>query len=218
MSGTLVLVGGEEFTDGCSFDRDLFSAAGSVLVVPTAKAYEDPGSVIARATEWFAPMGVSVDVLEVYRRADALEESAAAKVAAAKAIYLTSGSPMHLRSVLKDSPVLDAMVEAWRSGVTVALAGEAAAVACQNMVDSRGGAFTAGLDVILDFTVVPRLNRWSPEMWHRTVGLARAGFPIVGIDEATALIRSGDKQWRVEGAGKVHVYVDGTDSPLSVLP
>lgn len=218
MPGTLALIGGEEFTDGCSFDRELLAGTSTVLLVPAARAYEDPASIIATAREWFAQLGVSVEVLEVYRRAAALEEAAVAQVAAAEAIYLTGGSPMHLRSVLKDTPVLTAMVDAWRGGTTVALAGEAAAVACQNMVDNRGGAFTAGLDVITDFTVVPRLNRWSPEKWHRTVGLARAGFPIVGIDEATALIRSPEGEWRVAGAGKVHVYVDGVDSPLSVLP
>ncbi|MEZ5311386.1 MAG: hypothetical protein R2735_12505 [Microthrixaceae bacterium] len=162
-------------------------------------------------------MGVGVEVLEVYRRAHAMDASIGDQISGADVIYVTSGSPMHLRSVLKDTPLLDRLsppgTRAPRS-----LSGEAAAVACSNMVDSRGGAFTVGLDVITNFTVIPRLNTWSPEKWHRTVGLAQAGFPVVGIDEATALIRDSDGTWHSEGAGSVNVYVDGKAVELSALP
>lgn len=218
MPGTLALVGGEEFTEGCTFDAALVSGAKRVLLVPAARAYEDPSSAIESATKWFESLGVGVEVLEVYRRAQAMDESISAQIADADVVYVTSGSPMHLRSVLKDTPLLDALVAAWNAGTTVALSGEAAAVACSNMVDSRGGAFTVGLDVITNFTVIPRLNTWSPEKWHRTVGLAQAGFPVVGIDEATALIRDSDGTWHSEGAGSVNVYVDGKAVELSALP
>ena len=89
---------------------------------------------------------------------------------------------------------------------------------CSHMVDSRGGAYTVGLDLITTMTVIPRYNQWSPEKWHRTVQLARTGLVVVGIDEATALIHSPSGEWRVEGAGDVHVFVDGHRSELSALP
>lgn len=218
MNGTLALVGGQEFTEGCSFDAALVEGVDEVLIVPSALAYEHPGDAIDRATEWFAGMGVGVRALDVYRRADALDAEPAALAAAAKLVYVIGGSPMHLRSVLKDTPLLEALVGAWRAGATIAAGGEAASVLCSHMVDSRGGAYTIGLDLLTTMTVIPRYNQWSPEKWHRTIDLAHRGLPVIGIDEATALIRSPKGEWRVEGAGEVHVFVDGQPSDLSILP
>ena len=44
VSGTLCLVGGNEWSDGCTFDAELLkeSASSDVLVLPTAAAYEHP--------------------------------------------------------------------------------------------------------------------------------------------------------------------------------
>ncbi|MHB1139961.1 MAG: Type 1 glutamine amidotransferase-like domain-containing protein [Microthrixaceae bacterium] len=218
MNGTLALVGGQEFTEGCTFDAALVEGAGEVLVVPSALAYENPHDAIERAVEWFRDLGVFVRPLDVYRRADAMAPAVAELAAAAKAVYVVGGSPMHLRSVLKDTPLLEALVDAWRGGATIAAGGEAASVLCSHMVDSRGGAFTVGLDLLTTMTVIPRYNQWSPEKWHRTIQLAHAGLPVVGIDEATALIRSPDGAWRVEGVGKVHVFLDGRQAEISVLP
>ena len=218
MNGTLALVGGREWTEGCTFDADLVAGASEVLVLPSALAYENPSVAIERATAWFGAMGVPVRVLDVYRRADALEPGPADLAAAADVIYVVGGSPMHLRSVLKDTPLLDAMVGAWRAGATVAASGEAASVLSSHMVDSRGGAYTVGLDLISTMTVIPRYNQWSPEKWHRTVQLARPGLAVVGIDEATALIHGPDGTWRVDGAGEVHVFVDGQRASLAEVP
>lgn len=217
VNGTLVLVGGREFSEGCTFDVSLVGPAGRVLVLPAALAYENPTAAVERARQWFSPMGVEVTELPVFRRAEALADEVVAAVADAPAIYVTGGSPMHLRSVLKDTPLLDAIVDAWGRGAVVAAAGEAASVLCSHMVDSRGGAFTVGLDLITTMTVVPRYNQWSPDKWHRTVELAPAGLPVVGLDEATALIHS-PEGWRVEGAGEVHVFLDGRPAGLEALP
>lgn len=218
MTGTLALVGGREWTEGCTFDEALVTGVTEVLVLPSALAYENPAAAVDRARAWFGRWGVAVSVLDVYRRAEALEPGPAERAAAAQMVYVVGGSPMHLRSVLKDTPLFDALVGAWRAGATVAASGEAASVLSSHMVDSRGGAYTVGLDLIETMTVIPRSNGWSPEKLHRTVELARPGLAVVAIDEATALIHSPDGTWRVEGAGNVTVYRDGHPADLADLP
>ena len=49
--GILALVGGGEWTEGCSFDAELLAASGGteVLVLPTAAAYEKPERVVVAA-------------------------------------------------------------------------------------------------------------------------------------------------------------------------
>ena len=55
---------------------------------------------------------------------------------------------MHLRSVLKDSAVYEAMLAAYRGGAVVAASGAGATVLCDPMVDPRGGAYTVGLGFV----------------------------------------------------------------------
>lgn len=209
MPGTLALVGGAEWTDGCSFDAGLLESSGAtrVVLIPTAAAYEKPQLVIDAATAHFQSLGATVEVVPVYRRADALAPGAADALADATFVYIAGGSPMHLRSVLKDSPVWDAIVDVWVRGGVIAGTAEGASVLSTFMVDSRGGAYTVGLDLLDGLTVIPRFNTWSEDKLHRTVSLAPRGMDIVGIDEATALIWDG--AWRVEGAGSVTAFENG---------
>src|SRR4051812_48556453 len=122
MSGPLALVGGGEFSDGCSFDAGLLerSGASEVLVLPTGAAYEHPQRLVDQATGWFDRLGVPVRGLDVLARPDALDPGNVDAVRSAPFVYLVGGSPMHLRSVLKDSLVWDALVAAWEAGATLA--------------------------------------------------------------------------------------------------
>ncbi len=218
MSGTLVLVGGAEWTDDCTFDAELFAAFDRTLIVPTALAYEQPGPAVDRARAHFESLDVTVDALDVFRRPEAMDPAAAEAVAEAESIYVASGSPMHLRSVLMGTPLLDALVAAWADGALVAVAGEATSVICTDMVDSRGGAFTVGLGLIDSVAFVPRFNQWSADKWRRTLAMAPTDRAVVGIDEATALIHAAPGDWRVAGAGDVHVFVNGRQADLDALP
>jgi cyanophycinase len=218
MTGTLALVGGAEWTDGCDFDAELLVASGGreVVVLPTAAAYENPAKAVHRAVSWFGALGAEVTVLEVFRRADALDVDLAARARGAAFLYLSSGSPMHLRAVLKDTPLWDAVVAAYRGGAVLAGSAEGATVLCSHMVDTRGGAFTVGLDLLRDVTVIPRYDQWSEDKWHRTVRLAPPGMAVLGIDERTAAVVDSDG-WRVGGAGSVTAYRDGHRVELSEL-
>jgi cyanophycinase len=220
MPGTLALVGGAEWRDGCDFDRDLLAASGTteVLVVPTAAAYEHPDRLVEAAERWFGELGATVVPLPVYTRADALHADNVRPVAEARCIYLAGGSPMHLRSVLKDSPVWDALVAAWQGGATLAGSSAGAMVLCDPMVDPRGGALTLGLGMLEQVAVIPHHDTWSEDKAKRTLHIAPAGLPIVGIDERTALIRDPNGTWTVVGVGQAVVFVDGKPGDLTDLP
>jgi cyanophycinase len=220
-SGPLALIGGQEWRDGCrTFDAELLAASGGhdVLVLPTAAAYERPERAVATAEAYFSALGAKVRPLMVLRRPDADDEANAREIAAARCIYIGGGSPLHVRSVLKESKAWEALEAAWRSGAVVAASSAGAMVLSDPMVDPRGGAFTLGLGLIEQLAVVPHHNTWPEDRAHRTMQLAPKGVPIVGIDEQTALIRSGDGSWRTAGVGEVVVFVNGEPADLSALP
>lgn len=223
-AGTLALVGGAEWTEGCSFDHDLLAASGGsdVLVLPTAAAYEKPERRVVSAAEWFSEMGGQVEGLMVLSRADAEDEGAAEVVRRSRFIYLSGGSSLHLRSVLKGSAVFAALREAWAAGAVVAGAGAGAMGLTDPMVDPRGGALTVGLGLIGGFAVFTHYGDAAEdahgEKLHRSVTLAPEGLPVVGLPERSALIREPSGSWRTAGAATPSVFVDGAPADLAALP
>ena len=220
MPGVLALVGGEEFSEGCSFDADLAvrSGADEVLVVPTGAAYEHPQRLVERAIGWFDRLDVRAVGLDLLARPDAFDQTHIDRVRSARFLYLVGGSPMHLRSVLKDSPAWDALCQAWDDGAVLAGSSAGAMVLCDPMVDPRGGAFTLGLGLVANLAVIPAHNRWSEDAAHRTLKMSPPGLALVGIDERTALVRDIDGSWKTEGAGSVAVFQGGKPADLSSLP
>ena len=211
MVGTLALVGGSEWREGCAFDADLLaaSAGSTVTVLGTAAAFEAPAKLIERARNWFTTLGATVHEVPVYTRSDARDSAHAAAIRAASFIYLADGSSQHLRSALLGTPVWEAIVDAWRAGAVLAASAQSATALCDHMVDNRGGAFTVGLGLLRDLTVIPHYDQWSPDKRHRTVKLARPDLVVVGIDERTALLCDGAGQWSVSGAGTAVFYRAG---------
>lgn len=220
MAGHLALVGGGEFTEGCSFDAQLVEVSGAkeVLVIPTGAAYEHPDRLVEQAVGWFDRLGVTARGLNVLARPDAQSVEMATAVAESRFTYLVGGSPMHLRSVMKDSLVWAALVAAWNDGATVAGSSAGAMVLCDPMVDPRGGAFTLGLGLITDVAVIPAHDSWSEDAAHRTRKMSPAGLVLAGIDERTALIRDPSGAWSAAGAGAVVIFVGGAPADLSALP
>ena len=218
--GPLALVGGGEWQDGCSFDRELLEASGAseVLVLPTAAAYEHPDRAVATASRWFEGLGASARGLMVLGRHDAEAAAHADAMREARFIYIGGGSPLHLRSVLKDSAVWEALVSAWQGGAVLAGSSAGAMVLTDPMVDPRGGAFTLGLRLVAQLPVIPHHDSWSHDKAKRTIDLAQPGLPVVGIDERTALILDHGTGWRTAGAGQVKVWLDGHEAGLDSLP
>lgn len=218
--GLLALVGGDEWRPGCDFDAELLSASGGqqVLVLPTAAAYEHPDKAVELATAWFASLGATVRGLMVLGRADAQDQANAEVVRSSRFIYLGGGSPLHLRSVLKASPVWEAMLGAWRDGAVVAGSSAGAMVLTDPMVDPRGGALTVGLGMVEQLAVIPHFGNENAEKVHRSIALAAPGVAVVGIPERTALLRDPDGSWRAAGEGEVQVFVSGQPAGFEALP
>jgi cyanophycinase len=219
-AGTIALVGGAEWAPGCEpIDRALLevSQASEVVVLPTAAAYQRPEKAIETAKRYFSGLGVPVRACLVLSRSDAEDRALAGEVRRSRLVYLAGGSVLHLRSVLKASPVWDALVGAWAGGAVLAGSSAGAMVLGDTMVDPRGGALTLGLGLLSPFAVLPHAGDWSAEKTHRTVRLASGGLRIAAIDERTALLRSPDGQWRTLGEGQVSVFVDGRPGTLADL-
>lgn len=219
--GLLAFVGGDEWTEGCGFDAELLAASGGtdVVVLPTAAAFEHPERKVMDAAEWFEGLGARVEGLMVLRRDDAQDEGAAEVVRRARFVYLSGGSALHLRSVLKGSRVYEALREAWLGGAVVAGASGGGMVLTDPMVDPRGGALTVGLGLVGGLAVVPHYGDVHQdahgEKLHRTVALAPEGLPVVGVPTRSALIREEPGVWR--SVGPVAVFVDGVAADLSAL-
>jgi cyanophycinase len=188
-----------------------------VLVLPTAAAYENPAKAVDTALSWFSTFGARVQPCMVLSRHDACQADHARAVRSARFVYFGGGSPMHLRSVLKDSPLWEALADAWRDGAVVAGSSAAAMALCDPMVDPRGGALTLGLGLVRPLAVLPHHDTWSEEKARRTVRLASGHLRIAAIDERTALIRDPDGRWRSSGVGSVTVFVDGEAAGLEAL-
>jgi cyanophycinase len=206
MHGTLVLVGGGEFTAvNEELDRRLVASGGAeVVVLPTADAFEQPQVLVDKAAEYFAGLGATARGLAVYTRAQALEPGAAAALADARFVYLAGDSQLHLRAVLKNTPLWDALLGVLERGGVVAAAGASAAALCDPMLDSRGGGVTLGLALVSPLTFVHRAETLSADWLKRISELAGAA-PVAAASSGSALIRT-DAGWEQVGP----VVVRGT--------
>jgi cyanophycinase len=203
MNGTLALQGGGPFTANDDLDRRLLASAGAnrVVMLPTADAYEHPELLVAAAVGWADRLDIEVEALMVMRRGEALDEGAVAVLRGARAVYLVGDQPLHLRSVLKGTPLWEAIRQVLEDGGVVAATGGSAAAMCDPMVDPRGGAFTLGLGLIDGLALVTEAETWSGDRLHRTLKLANT--PVVELPSGAALVRSADG-WEQVGEVTVH--------------
>ena len=211
VAGSLALVGGGEWGSGTrELDADLLTRSGvrEVLVLPTAAAFEHPERVAERAAAHFDELGATVRTLPVLHRAEAEDADIAGEVRAGAFVYLADGSPLHLRSVLKDSALFDALRAAYEKGAVLAASGAGATLLCDPMVDPRGGAYTVGLGLVTQLAVFPHHGTAAAHLRERSIDLLPRGAVLAGIDEGTALVKGPDG-WSVAGAGAVTIYTAG---------
>ena len=209
-TGTIALQGGGPFTANDELDARLIAAAigdgpagsgGRVVVLPTADAFEGPQRQAAAASAWAERLRLDVESLMVLRRSEAMEATAADVVRSARAVYLVGDQPLHQRSVLKDTPVWDAILGVLAAGGLVVGVGAAASGLCDPMVDPRGGAFTLGLGLIPSLAVVGEVETWSAERLHRTLGMADTA--VACVPTGAAIVRR-NGVWETVGEVTLH--------------
>ena len=144
-----------------------------------------------------------------WTRSDAENQSNADLISRGRLVYLSDGSPLHLRSVLKDSLVWRALVDAWRSGAAIAGSSAGATVLGDPMVDPRGGTFTLGLGLIRNFAAVPHWEMWTGDRARRMSHLTPRGAVVAEIEEETALVRWSDGTWQALGTNSVVLKRNG---------
>lgn len=208
VTGILALQGGGPFVANDELDRQLLDEVGAqrVVVLPTADAYEHPDRMVATAVDWGRRIGVDARGLMVLDRPGALDADHAATVAGARAVYLAGDSPMHLRSVMKDTPLWAAIGTVLAEGGLVVAVGTSAAAVCDPMVDPRGGAFTLGLGLVKGLALVTEVESWSADRLHRTLKLANT--PLAMLHTGSALI-SRETGWELVGSPDVRGDLPG---------
>jgi len=205
MAGTLALLGGGEFSDlSEALDRRLLAASGGteVVVLPTADAFEHPERLVTAAEASFAGLGATVQGAMVLRRIDALDPSSADHLTGAKFVYVVGDSQLHLKSVLKQTPLWDALLAVLDRGGVVAASGASASALCDPMLDSRGGGVTLGLELVTGLVFVPHAETLTAEWLKRTRSLAGTA-TVVEARTGSAIVRT-DAGWECLGAVEVH--------------
>jgi len=214
MTGPLALVGGDELKPGNEpHDRLLATAAadGPAFVLATAAARQGPELAVENATAWFEGLGLAVRELPVLRRTDARSNEVAALASTGRFFYLVGGDPGLVVSVLRDTPVWEAIVAAWRRGAAIGGSSAGAmAMGEWTLIRDRWPSHTArryldALRVVPRTAVLPHYNSFG----HRWIPSARAAAPaedvvLLGIDERTAAVWDG-RLWLATGAGTVTV-------------
>jgi cyanophycinase len=216
-AGAIALLGGGEWTEPCrALDSRLLhlSETDDVLILPTAAAFENPDAAVERAEAWFAQLGAQAKGLSVLNRRDAESDENVAAMRVARFVYLADGSPLHLRSVLKDSALFAALLYAHSRGAVIAASGAGATVVCDPMVDPRGGAYTVGLGIIGGLAVFPDHAGAADHRRERSIELQPAESVLVGLDEHTAIVREGTGEWSVIGPGHATVYRVGASPEM----
>jgi cyanophycinase len=207
-TGTIALQGGGPFAANDELDARLLreSGANRVVVLPTADAFEHPERLVTSAMSWAErlesfELDVDIDALMVLRRGEAMEPGPAEVVRAAGAVWIVGDQPLHLRSVLKDTPLWDAIVDVLRRGGLVVASGGSADAMCDPMIDPRGGAFTLGLGLVRGLALVTDAETWSPERLHRTLELANTTVAV--LPSGASLVLRG-AEWETVGDVELH--------------
>ena len=210
MSGTIALVGGEEFRVRCEeMDREVMRASGRdpvrVIIIPTA-AVTGPAKAANDGVAHFSALGGAASQLMVLDSTQANDAAFVEPVNGADVVYFTGGSPDHLLATLNGSALLRLLTEGLERGLVLGGSSAGAMVMGSVMRRPSSGGWVEGLGIAQNIGVLPHHERRDPaETLAELRQSAPAGVVYLGIDARTGVI-GGPGDWRVTGSGKVTVY------------
>ncbi len=230
MNGSLALVGSGEYLPAMTqFEKSLVSDGvkngkeARYLQIPTAAGRESSD----RLEYWkelglrqAKSIGVEATYLPIFTREDAFNQEYVDTVANSALMYMSGGDPHHLAQVLIDTPLWDAILENWKTGASLAGCSAGAMVLSAHIPNFRllKKTPTAGLNLLPEIRVIPHFNKffkWIPESAAKVLLHVPDNSILIGVDELTAIVkRSGDTEWVVIGAAKVHVLKGLPDQQL----
>ena len=237
-TGTLALVGGDEFNPGNEEqDRVLARAAGPgpAFVVPTAAARQGPERAVAHAAAWFERFDLTLRELPVLKRTDANSKELADLARTGGFFYLVGGDPGLVVQVLQGTRVWTAMFQAWRAGAALAGSSAGAMALCSHTLIRAGWPDRTqrrpvdALGVVPNTAVAPHFEKFG-RRWVESARRELPGVILLGLDERTAAVWA-DGEWVATGPGAVTVIkgtkverfasgmkVTGLSSPTRMLP
>jgi cyanophycinase len=147
--------------------------------------------------------------LQLFTRDDAFLPENIDVISNAALIYLSGGDPHYLAQTLINTPVWQAIVNAWRNGSSLAGCSAGAMIFGREIIGVRKSHASPGLNLLPTIQTIPHYDRflgWLPDRVAAAIVRAPTGVHLLGIDEETALVRdNAQAKWRVWGEGKVHL-------------
>src|SRR5258708_9657046 len=243
MHGPIALVGsGDSLPRMENMDRMLLEQVGGgsprVVVLATPAGLESPASPqrwSRMGVEHFAHLGAQATPVGILDRDDAFDARWLPLVETADFMYFSGGSPQHVIQSLENSPAWDVIRARHAAGAVLAgcSAGAMAfgALTLQPRAlwrrgpgdgdASRAPNWYPALGLLGRAIVLPHYDRMASRMGRETLALLAASVPagmnLIGVDEATALVRvddgppsAGPSLWHVMGRQGGSVFtVDG---------
>jgi cyanophycinase len=215
--GIIALAGGNEFRDNCvSMDRRLLSLipkpAPRVAILPTAAVRGSPRAAADNGVRHFNALGVSAFPVMIITRDEANDPAKVKPLIDADLIYIAGGDPGYLLDVLRDSALLAAIQDVYKSGGIIAGSSAGAMVLSAQMRKWNEGEWVSGLGFVPDVAVLVHHNGTDSATQQATLQSQQTNSDpaiIVGIAESTACFSADNHNWEVAGNGSVTVYRDG---------
>ncbi|MBP7930202.1 MAG: Type 1 glutamine amidotransferase-like domain-containing protein [Acidimicrobiia bacterium] len=183
---------------------DKVRTGSTVALVPAAAAFEGIQAAVDEATAVLGELGFVVDVIAASHHSD-FGSDELERIANASAVWIADGSALHLRSILVDTQIAGTLAGVIAAGGVVIADGAGAEVLCDPMIDPRGGAFTVGLGLIRDCTVITDIESFPDQRRARSIDMVGPERWLVGIPGHSAWTFQPGAGWTETGAAPVVV-------------